>query len=312
MKRFLIVSMSLLGLACEAPSPELPDNEVSIAEKRTDGFVETDDGVRLYYTVIGSGEQDVVIPVGFYLEEALRPLASPERRLIFYDPRCRGRSDCSDLSIVSLDRQLADLENLRDALGIEQMALIGFSGLGMEMAQYAVRHPDRVSKLVQVAPVPPTKAIMDEHGDTRSDRVDAEAMEALNRRIDAGEFEDEPEKLCRLYNELTLPSNFADPANAAMVPDVCRYENEWPSNLWPYFGALLPSFGEWDLTDEMERLGIPRLVVHGLEDGMPLEGAEAWAAPDEAELLVLSPAGHFPFLEKPDEFFPAVDAFLSR
>lgn len=277
---------------------------------RSEGFVTTDDGVRLFHASLGDGPQAVVIPVALYLEKALAPLAGDERRLVFYDPRCRGRSDCSDLARVTLERQIADLEQLRAGLGIERMALIGWSGLGMETVQYALRHPDRVTRIVQVAPIPPSKALMDAHGDRRSERVDGAAMAALERRIADGDFEDDPRELCERYQELTLPSSFANPAHAARVPDPCRFENEWPANLWPYFGALLPSFGAWDLTAEMRDLAIPRLVIHGREDGIPLAGAEAWAASGNARLLVLSPAGHFPFLERPAEFFPAVDRFL--
>jgi pimeloyl-ACP methyl ester carboxylesterase len=57
---------------------------------------------------------------------------------------------------------------------------------------------------------------------------------------------------------------------------------------------------------------VPRLIIHGREDGIPLEGARAWAAGfDQARLLVLSPAGHFPFVEQPDAFFRAAGTFLA-
>lgn len=110
---------------------------------------------------------------------------------------------------------------------------------------------------------------------------------------------------------MTLPGNFVDSAFVAGVPDVCRWENEWPVNLWPYFAALLGSFGEYDWLDELAGLEVPRLVMHGREDGIPIEGARAWVTGfPEARLLELSPAGHFPFLERREEFLAAVDAFL--
>lgn len=71
----------------------------------------------LHYRVVGSGPQAVVIPMGLYLEDALRPLARPDRPLVFYDPRHRGRSGRGDPSAVDLDGQIADLEQLREALG---------------------------------------------------------------------------------------------------------------------------------------------------------------------------------------------------
>lgn len=283
-------------------------NETPVRE----GFVTTNDSVRIYYKIVGEGAQAVVIPVGFYLEELLAPLAHPDRRLVFYDPRHRGRSGRGHLDSISLNRQVEDLDHLRASLGIEQMALIGWSGLGMEMAVYTMRHPDRVTRLVQVAAVPPTARIMRESGDARGTRQDTAAVAALDRRNEAGEFAADPAGYCRARRQLTNPSNFADTALAARVPDVCAHENEWPVHLWPYFGALLGSFGDDDWLDEVAALEVPRLVIHGREDGIPLAGARAWVEGfPNARLIVLSPAGHFPFLEQPGAFFAAVNTFLA-
>jgi len=278
-----------------------------------EGYVTTDDSVRLYYRIVGDGPETVVIPVGLYLEDLLAPLARPGRRLVFYDPRHRGRSGRGDLAHASLDRQLTDLEQLRTALGIERMAVIGWSGYGMEMAVYSIRHPTRVTRLVQVAPVPPAARIFRAAGgDQRATRMDTAALGALDRRFRAGEFANDGGGFCRARNRLTGPSNFADTTLAARVPDPCRWENEWPANLGPYFAAFLPSLGDYDWRDEIASVAIPRLVIHGNEDGIPLAGARAWVAGfPTARLLVLSPAGHFPFLKRPDEFFPAVDRFLA-
>lgn len=83
------------------------------------GYAVMDDGTRLYYEIVGEGEQVVVVPMAMYLAEALAPLAEG-RRIVFYDPRNRGKSDAADLATVSLDRQLLDLDQLRAALGIER------------------------------------------------------------------------------------------------------------------------------------------------------------------------------------------------
>lgn len=279
----------------------------------TEGYVTADDNVRLYYRSVGDGAETVVVPMALYLENLLAPLARPGRRLVFYDPRHRGRSARGDLARVSLDRQIEDLEQLRAALGIDRMALIGWSGLGMEMAVYAIRHPDRVTRLVQVGAVPPAARIMREGGgDRRAERTDRDAIAALDRRFEAGEFADDPAGFCRARRRLTERSSFADTTLTARVPDPCEWENEWPVHLWPYFEVLLGSFGDWDWTDEIAGLDLPRLVIHGREDGIPMAGARAWAAGfPNARLLVVSPAGHFPFVERPDVFFPAVDRFLA-
>ena len=57
-----------------------------------EGYVSTDDKVRLYYHLLGDGPVTIVIPAACLLLEDLRPLVK-DHRLIFYDPRGRGQSD---------------------------------------------------------------------------------------------------------------------------------------------------------------------------------------------------------------------------
>ena len=294
------LTVSLAQLASGAPTV------------RIEGYVSTDDGTKLYYVEKGSGLDVLVAPVALYLEPHLLEDLAKSRRVIFYDPRNRGRSDLADLSSVSLDRQIEDLESLRQALRIEKMALLGWSGLGMEMAVYTLRHSDRVTRLIQMSPVPPAASIMQDSGDARAEMVDCTALESLDRRRDTGEFDKTPQEYCRLRNALTDPTNFVDTELAKQVPDVCVHENEWPKNLWPYFGALLPSFGDYDWRDDLQDLKIPRLVIHGREDGIPLSGAEAWVTGyAEARLLVLSPSGHFPYIEQKEATISAIRVFLN-
>ena len=281
------------------------------AARRNDGVVTVDDGTKLYYVEKGNGHDVLVAPVALYLEPYLLDDLAVERRVIFYDPRNRGRSDYADLATVSLDRQVADLEALRKALHIERMALLGWSGLGMEMAAYTLRHPERVTRLIQLSPVPPAASIMNASGDTRDEKVDQEALEALDAQAGSGVFDTVPQTYCRLRNALTNPANFVNPALSSRLPDVCLYSNEWPAKLWPYFGALLGSFGDYDWRPGLASLDVPRLVIHGREDGVPLAGAIAWAAGyDNARLMVLSPSGHFPFIEQHTATVAAIRTFL--
>ncbi len=279
--------------------------------QRKDGFVTTSDGVKLYYAEQGHGPEVLIAPVGFYLEPHLLNALSGYGRVIFYDPRNRGRSGAGDLDKVSLDQSTADLETLREALGVEKMALLGWSGLAMEMAVYTLQHPDRVSKLIQISPVPPAAYMMSEAEDTTSHRIDQSAIAELDQRSEAGEFTNSPEEYCRLRSALADPEYFVDPAYISQMPDLCVYENEWPINLWRYFGKLLPSFGDYDWREDMKQLHIPRLIIHGREDGIPLTGAEAWTAGyPEARLLVLSPSAHFPYIEQKAIVIDAILTFL--
>ena len=67
--------------------------------------------------------------------------------MIRYDERGCGLSD-RELGELSLDRWVGDLEAVVDAAGAERFALLGVSGGGPVALAYAVRHPERVSRLV--------------------------------------------------------------------------------------------------------------------------------------------------------------------
>ncbi len=279
--------------------------------ERSEGFVTVGDGVRIYYVEKGSGPEVLVAPAALYLEPLLLDRLSAKRRVIFYDPRNRGQSDSADLSSVSLDRQIEDLEELRAELGLDKMMLLGWSSYGLEMAVYALRYPERVSHLVQISPLAPASALLEQFSKTRDQRTDRLAIEALDRRSDAGEFDDSPEEYCRLRSALTIPPDFVNTDLAKQVPDDCRYPNEWPKNRSQYFGAFFATFGDFDWRHDLNGLKIPRLIIHGREDRVPLEGGKAWAEGyTDARLIVLSPSGHFPFIEQKEAVLEAIETFL--
>ncbi|MGH7615462.1 MAG: alpha/beta fold hydrolase [Gemmatimonadales bacterium] len=271
----------------------------------------TPDSVRLYYRVAGDGPETVIAPFALFHESALDSLAVG-RRIVTYDPRGRGRSDSVPAEKVSLGHLLLDLEAVRLAVGAERVALIGWSGGGMEMFVYALRNPDRVARLVQLAPVAPRfvpyGALMMED---RAKRTDSAALATLQRRIEAGEFRTDPAAHCRAAAAVSAPALFADPARPPAKPDVCRFPNEYRSRLSVYFDALFRSIDAFDWRDSLPAVTIPRLVIHGARDNTPLIGNEEWVAGQpNARLLVIDGAGHWPQYEQRAATLAAIATFL--
>src|SRR5436309_9252709 len=114
------------------------------------------DGVRLAYAKAGQGpplvkapnwlshlEYDWQSPVWRHI---LRGLAA-DRTLIRYDARGSGLSDW-EVGELSLDAWVSDLETVVATVGLKRFPLLGISqGCAVAIA-YAVRHPERVTKLV--------------------------------------------------------------------------------------------------------------------------------------------------------------------
>lgn len=278
----------------------------------TESIAVTSDSVRLWYRVVGSGPQVVLVPSALYHGTRLDTLAGASRRLVLYDPRGRGRSDSVPATKVSLDHVVADFDAIRRAVGADSVAIIGWSGPGMEAFVYALRNPGRVTRLVQLAPVAPRwEPWSDSLGSSRAARTDTTAWSRLRARVRAGEFAADPAAECRETARITTPASFGDTAVAREAPDVCVWPNEWPAAIGAFFGELMTSLDGFDWRNDLARVAIPRLVIHGARDNTPLAGNCEWVAGQPAaRLLVIPEAGHWPQYERPAQTIEAIRVFL--
>jgi proline iminopeptidase len=277
-----------------------------------EGTFTADDGVRLYYRQVGTGPEAVVVPVAVWLSPHFDRLATANRRLVYYDPRGRGHSDTGDLTRVSLDRAIRDLDELRQSLGIERMALVGWSGYGLEMAAYSLAHPDRVSRLVQLNPVPPRQEpFMTTRNTAMRERVDGPSWTRFQALSKEGT---DPKATCLAYNRAMLPAFAAKPEAAFRTIDrMCDLEAEWPDRQQKFFAAFMPSIATLDLRSRVSELRMPRLVIHGDRDLIPLDGVREWlqGASADVRLLVVPGADHLSFLDQPEPVLQAIDRFLA-
>src|SRR4051812_7120851 len=115
-------------------------------------FLTAKDGVKLAYAFSGNGppllktanwlnhlEFDFNSPVWRHWFGKL----SAQHRFCRYDIRGTGLSDRRDDTDLSFARQVADLELVADAAGLDQFALLGISQGAATAIEYAARHPDR-------------------------------------------------------------------------------------------------------------------------------------------------------------------------
>lgn len=285
-----------------------------------DGFLAGAGGVRLYFKVVGSGPDTVVVLHGGpgmsmgYLDRDLAPLARG-RTVIFYDQRGGGRSELpADPAALSLEHHVADLEAVRAHFGLERMALVGQSWGALLAAFYAREHAERVERLALLNAAPISAALWGEFEATVAARADS----ATNARLGeiaglwfAGQV-DQP--LCEEFLALRFATYFHDAANMARLRGGwCDVSDEVAAGLLPTHLAILGSLGGWDLSDELGHVAAPTLVVHGDADAVPLASSAAFAAAiPGAELWVMEEVGHFPWLEAPVPFFTRLNNFLRR
>lgn len=274
--------------------------------------VTTPDGVSLYVRTLGTGSPVVVAPFATLHGTQLDRLGR-SARLVLFDPRGRGRSDAVTPEQVSLDHLLRDIGTVQDWTGASPIVLIGWSGAGMETFVYTARNPYRVSELVQLAPIGPrAKPYGEMMMQDRSRRTDQAANADFEARYKRGDYKDRGEALCRDLFAIDTPPTLADPATMARLPDVCVWKNEWPESTGPYFRALMASFGEFDWRPDLPKVRIPRLVIHGERDNIPLDASREWVAGQpNARLLIVPGSGHWPHYEQPELVIEAIAKFIA-
>lgn len=284
--------------------------------RSSEGFVFIRRGLHLYYNVLGEGPETVVIPNANWLSELLQPLAE-DRRLILYDPRSRGRSSTvTDSRFLSLEDDVADLEAVRQYFGLEKMSLLGYLYHAAVTALYALENPERVERMLLVSPITPRIP-----GEWLQETPTAEEMTfppgipRLDEMRREGLDAEDPVAFCRAwFNYFLLPAQMGELAAAARFPldDICSFPNEWPQHTMAlYFRHIVPKMEAWDFRPRLAELRMPILVMQGMDDLVPIEASQDWAAhAGNARFLAIEGSGSHPYIEKPKEFFPAADEFL--
>jgi len=142
---------------------DAPSVEPSTAERKPDRslpidirFCTANDGARIAYSVMGEGlpivktatwmshlQFDSESPIWRHWIEGL----AAQNRLVRYDERGSGLSD-REVGDLSFEAMLLDLESVVDAAQLDRFTLLGISqGCAISIA-YAVKHPQRVSRLI--------------------------------------------------------------------------------------------------------------------------------------------------------------------
>jgi pimeloyl-ACP methyl ester carboxylesterase len=221
------------------------------------------------------------------------------------DVRGRGESEWGEPDGYHVGNYVADLEAVRQALGIEQMALVGTSLGGLISIYYAPHHPDRVTKVV-------LNDIGPEIDPTGLQRILAMAGSAPEAFVDE-------KAVARYYREENGPvlARRGDDE----VLDYARWhvrKSDSGLYVWKMDPAVRhppspPAPPPMDPWDAFRAIGCPLLIVRGAESDIlsaDIAGRMCEAQPD-AQMVEVRGVGHAPSLTEP-EAFEALSRFLAQ
>ena len=234
--------------------------------------ITTKDGTQIYYKDWGSG-QPVVFSHGWPLsadawEDQMFFLSSRGYRCIAHDRRGHGRSS-QPWNGNDMDTYADDLASLVEQLDLKKAIHVGHSTGGGEVARYIGRHGTRrVSKAVLIGAVPPLmlKSASNPKG------LPMDVFDGIRNNVlaDRSQF----------FKDLTLPFYGYNRAGAKISEGVSL--SFWLQGMMAGFPAAyfcIKAFSETDFTEDLKKMDIPTLFIHGDDDQIvPIEDSAMLAA----------------------------------
>ncbi len=231
-------------------------------------MITTHDGTRIYYKDWGTG-QPVVFSHGWPLsadawDAQMLFLGQHGYRVIAHDRRSHGRSD-QTWNGNDMDTYADDLAALTEALDLRDAIHIGHSTGGGEVVRYIGRHGTaRVAKAVLVSAIPPLML----QTETNPDGTPIEAFDAIRTGT--------RDNRAQYFRDLSLPF-YGYNRPGVQVSEGVR-ESFWLQGMMAGIkGAYdcITAFSETDLTEDLKRMDVPTLIIHGDDDQIVPIGASA-------------------------------------
>lgn len=271
-------------------------------------------GIRIHYTIRGSGPALIAHYGGPGMDaRGWDDFAGIDQfvTVIAIHPRGSGLSDPAPNQAYLLPDYVADLEALRQHLGLERPILMGWSHGGMVAQQYAFTYPDVLSKLILYE----TTACL---GEFLSDIEAAvqkfkdqpwfeESYAALKKEW-AGEYHSDAE-MARLWeHEMKFYFKTFD----ARAEAYHQRTKDLPLRIDPLRVFNEREVPTLDLRPRLKDIRVPTLIIVGRHDfitNVAMAEEMARRIPN-ARLEILENSGHFGHIEEPDKFHQIIRRFV--
>ena len=307
MVRLVLVSLIVaLLLAC---------SETGLEPK--EGFIEVEGG-RVWYQIVGSGNATPLLLLHGgpgATSHYLKPLekVAVDRPVIFYDQLGAGRSPApADSSLWTVERFVKELAQVRAALRLKEVHILGHSWGSMLAMDYMLTEPEGVKSLIFASPA------------LNISRWTADARELLKALpeetqavIEHHEREgttDTPEYQEAVMDYYGLYLSRSDPWSPHLLAAFEGFNTELYGYMWgPSEFTATGTLQEYNREPDLPNLDLPVLFTAGRYDEATPETVRHFQSlVPNAEIRIFENSAHVPMLDEPDAYAGAIRSFLNN
>jgi pimeloyl-ACP methyl ester carboxylesterase len=291
--------------------------QASVAPPVRQGFARSDDGLDLFWRVVGEGEPALVccngIGVSTFFWEYLVDRFAPERAVVLWDYRGHGSSSpVGRYQRVDIEQLARDLGAVLRHLGLERPVLLGHS-MGTQVILERYRQaPGEAGGLVSVLGTPGHP--LDTFNDLKYSRLGFDLFLQLFEWIPGP-----MNVIAQLF--VATPAAFDLARLVKMVDgsnisrhDLRQYLHHLTEIGFDFFFRMAREMGEHSARDLLPNVDVPALIIAAEYDSFtpPRLAREMNDRLPDSELVWLEGASHAGIIEQPEVINAAVERFLAE
>lgn len=281
-------------------------------------------GYDTWYRIVGAAEAPGKLPllclhggpgVPHEYLASLEAMAATGRRVIFYDQLgCGNSTHVDEPSRWTVELFVEEVAVIRQALGLEQVHLLGQSWGGMLAMQYMLTQPQGIASLT-VASSPASMALWLSEANRLRTLLPPEVQATLLAHEAAGTT-NSPDYVAAMQV-------FYDRHVCRVVPNPSYVQrafaklNEWPQVYHTMNGPsefhVIGVIKDWDITARLGEINAPTLVTSGrYDEATPLIAGIIQQGIPGAEWVLFEESAHLAHAEEPERYMAVLADFLAR
>jgi proline iminopeptidase len=268
---------------------------------------------------VGAGDEAVFLLNGGpglpcdYLRDPHAILAEHGYHVVTYDQLGCGASDNpKDMSLWTIGGYAAEVESVRQQLGLGKVHLLGHSWGGWLAIEYALTYPDSLKSLILADTCGDMPHLVSELNRLRG--ALGSETEAMMLRHEAEGTLDHPEYQAAVtilnYRHVCRLSTYPESLNKSLKHwNMTVYGHMQGPNEFLYTGNLK----DWNRIPDMHKIRQPTLVIAGQHDELtPACALRMHQVLPRSRIKIFPNSSHTPFYEEPAAYFPVLLDFLEQ